>query len=329
MKMKPSERVPYRRGDAEERALTRLRELRSRHVPAWSSDNLWLRFAVRLLGELCEVAGGVDLSFQLGDPAGTSSALRLLGSPPMELSASTGEVRLRPVEAGLLDDLRSRLGHGSRSATLRYALFACQQLCESMAQGGRLWAERQGTRHLLPSLLDIAANMERGGDRSRVVVGSAPDSSLAAHAANAQPVRRAGDGAREAALLCEVSALHDDERTRLCGDAPIAYVSEDVVLERLHAPSLCIQAEISESTLRTLSSISGSRQIRVLLRNGSAPVVEAVPSQREPSKVVQLDHRLPRPVGKTDGLDAIRALAAGRSGQRRSARGHNPRSFDW
>jgi hypothetical protein len=271
----------------------------------------------------------VDLSFQLGDPAGTSSALRLLGSPPMELSASTGEVRLRSVEAALLDELRRRFGHGSRSATLRYALFACQQVCEHMAQGARLWAERQGTLHLLPSLLDIAANMERAGDRARVLVGSELGSPVTARAANAPHVTRAGDGAREAALLCNVSALLDDERVRLCGDAPITYVTEDAVLERLGAQSLCVQVELSESTLRALSSLSGSRQIRVLLRSGAAPVVEAAAAQREPSKVVQLDHRVPRPVGRADGLDAIRALAAGGSSQRRGARAGHPRSFDW
>src|SRR5262245_11028323 len=115
------ERVPYRRGEHEEIALAALRGLHSEHVPSFSSDNQWLRFAVRLLWELWLLSGKQQLVFQCG-AAGereASVALDVHGAPD-ELSAELGEARLRRSEWMLLEQLRHGLSHASRSAVLRH-----------------------------------------------------------------------------------------------------------------------------------------------------------------------------------------------------------------
>lgn len=162
MKPKPRpERVPYRRGEHEEIALAALRDLRSEHVPSFSSDNQWLRFAVRLLWELWLLSGKQQLVFQCGvaGERASSVAVDLRGAPD-ELSSQLGEARLRRSEWLLLEQLRSGLSHASRSAVLRHALSACQKVCVAVsASGDELWVMRGGLLYTLPKLRELAADL--------------------------------------------------------------------------------------------------------------------------------------------------------------------------
>lgn len=300
---KPSyDRVPFRRGVAEENALRELKQLGEQHsqfLPALSSDNLWLRFSVRLLAELCELAADQALAFQVGEPGRGPSTLRVLGAPPTELSAGTAEARLRPGETALLQQLGSSLKHPSRSATLRHALFACQQVCERAIYGDLPWLERAGMVRTLPRLVDIAATMEQAEDGPVRLLCTELVPVRAAAAVTAEPALATES---ETVVFCNV----DPSDTELSpAAAHVEFLNTSLLLRRARASELSVDVDV-DAQQRELLKQEGAK-LRVILRPDQKPVAEVVVPLAATRRVA--------PVAETSGLssgtDGLRLIRGG------------------
>jgi hypothetical protein len=281
-----SERVPFRRGHWEETTLQWLGALQSPHVPALSSDNQWLRFAVRVLAELTQLSGARSLTFQVGKPGGESTALRAIGAPAIANGSGTSEARLRHGEARLLDQLQRTLEHASRSATLRHALFACRQVCESVARGHQVWIEQNGQLLVLPSLLDMAAHMEQGSGGPVVLLGSDLRPQLQ------PPVNNVPETRTGSSILCGLTHLDQHDKRQLCADRPTHFMESDALLQQLGADVLCIQAAPPSAEI--------DAPIRIVLQKGREPRSELVQPRAQ-----SLSHHAPKPPGESDGLEEL------------------------
>ena len=246
MKPKPvTERVPYRRGPLEEAALAQLGALRSPHVPALGSDNQWLRFAVRVLAELWRLAGKRPQALQVGRPGGRSDAWSVLAAPPpTALSSRLGEARLRAADVTQLEQLRREMGHSSRSGALRHALIACRELCSRVAAGDSVWIERAGELHRLPSLLELAADLEQSARGPRALIA---------------------EGAQHWSA---------EQRRSVLGDSAIESCRPQALFEKIltgRYDSACFEIDLPDDAAR----------VRCVLRAGQAPSAELVPRLRQ------------------------------------------------
>ena len=315
------DRVPFRRGSAEESALRELKRLGEQHsqfVPALSSDNLWLRFSIRLLAELRELVGDQPLTFQVGEPTGAlhehgnrnGNTLRVLGAPPTELSAGTAEARLRLGETNLLKELGKALKHPSRSATLRHALFACQQVCERAKYGDAPWVERAGAMRVLPSLIDIAATMEQGDDASvRLLCSDLARPRPAPPKAEAPATPTTHD----TIVFCSVEP---SEIEQLSDAQHVEILSPAVLLRRAGARELKLDVKVAAHELDLLRE-QGAK-LRVTLQLDNKLFAEAITPPARPLALPgrATDHAAPEAVG----ADNVILIRGARGSSRRSAK---------
>ncbi|HTU56942.1 MAG TPA: hypothetical protein VMF89_00890, partial [Polyangiales bacterium] len=255
----------------------------SANVPRLNADNLWLRFSVRLMDALFELAHGQpDARIWLGDPGRSADELRLMNTHDSELTSKLGEARLLPSEIAMLDRLRERLLSSSRSALLRQALMTCASICQHVAQGVSVWVECEAVPRPLPDLVQLAAELGQPSEESRA---------LCSHQALNWPAEvRARLGVSGKADYCRISELVDR-------------------LESSHYEVASFELTVPEL----------DATLRCTLRRGQQPSVELAPKRRSGpavrTDVQQIGRTCPAPPGEWRHRGPSDALGVGEQTQ--------------